>query len=145
MTQIKVFENDFCYASPKVHQRFHVLYGDKMQQVLDNWPVIVIIAFFGYRFYRKIQVKKQLPELLSRGAQIVDVRSQREYSAGHNPQSINIPLNEINSAGTKLDKEKPVVLCCASGTRSGMAVGALKKLGFKEVYNIGPWTNSIMS
>jgi rhodanese-related sulfurtransferase len=34
-----------------------------------------------------------------------------------------------------------VVLCCASGTRSGMARMMLKKKGYQRVYNIGIWRN----
>jgi len=34
-----------------------------------------------------------------------------------------------------------VVLCCASGTRSGMAKLLLKKNGYPRVFNIGRWSN----
>jgi rhodanese-related sulfurtransferase len=36
-----------------------------------------------------------------------------------------------------------VVVGCASGTRSGMAKMLLKKHGFKQVYNVGAWSNFI--
>jgi rhodanese-related sulfurtransferase len=43
-------------------------------------------------------------------------------------------LNEI-------PKNVPVVLCCASGTRSGMASAMLRGNGYANVYNAGAWRN----
>lgn len=103
----------------------------------------IIILFLSYRFYRFYAIKKKLPALLKDGAILVDVRSKGEYSQGHNPNSINIPLDELNKESKKLDKTKTILLCCASGTRSGMAVGILKKNGFQNVMNAGPWSNTI--
>lgn len=105
-------------------------------------PVIIVI-FFGYRIYRFKVVKNKLPELLASGALLIDVRSKSEFSAGHNPMSINIPLDELSAESKKLDKAKTIVLCCASGTRSGMAVGILKKNGFQHVVNAGSWGNTL--
>lgn len=104
----------------------------------------LIVGFFGYRFYKFYKTKKRLPTLLKEGAIIIDVRSPSEFKAGANPLSINIPLDQLNSESSKLDKTKTIILCCASGTRSGMAVGILKKNGFKHVINGGPWTNTIV-
>lgn len=103
----------------------------------------LIISFFGYRIYKFKAVKNKIPALLKEGAIMIDVRTRSEYAGGHNPQSRNIPLDELNKESQKLDKSKPIILCCASGTRSGMAVGILKKNGFKEVINAGPWTNTL--
>lgn len=104
----------------------------------------LIVGFFGYRFYNFFRMKKKLPSLLENGAIIVDVRSASEYKNGSNPRSINIPFEHLNKDCQKLDKTKPIILCCASGTRSGIAVGILKKNGFKAVMNGGPWTNTIV-
>ncbi len=104
----------------------------------------MLVAFFGYRFYGFYKIKRKLPGLLQEGAIIVDVRSAVEYSGGANPISINIPLASLNSECQKLDKNKTIILCCASGTRSGMAVGLLKKNGFKNVMNGGSWSNTIV-
>lgn len=88
-------------------------------------------------------MKKMLPEYMSRGAIIVDVRSPGEFSMGCNPNSINIPLTELSEKAKTLDKSKPIILCCASGARSGAAVGVLKAMGFSEVVNGGSWGNTI--
>ena len=104
----------------------------------------LFIAFFAWRFLRFRKVKSQLPKLLAEGAVIVDVRSAGEFAQASNPQSINIPLGEIHSRSKELDPGKVIVLCCASGTRSGMAVGILKKNGFNRVMNAGSWMNTLI-
>ena len=40
---------------------------------------------------------------------------------------------------TKIKKDKPVIVCCASGMRSGAAKGVLQSNGFTQVYNAGSW------
>ena len=104
---------------------------------------LIIIGFFAYRFYRFKKVKAEIPTLIQNGAILVDVRSPAEFASGHNPISINIPLDKLNDESKKLDKSKTILLCCASGTRSGMAVGILKKNGFSAVMNAGPWSNTL--
>lgn len=72
---------------------------------------------------------------------IVDVRSRGEFAGGHVAGSINIPLQEITSKLEDLKKMKqPLVLCCASGNRSGQAELFLKQAGVQCV-NGGSWMN----
>lgn len=103
----------------------------------------LIILFFGWRFLKFKKTKSMIPHYLQQGAIIVDVRSAAEFSQGSSPLSINIPLGEIQNRTKDLDKTKPIILCCASGTRSGAAVGILKANGFNTVINAGPWTNTL--
>lgn len=105
-------------------------------------PLIIGVIFFGFRFYKSKKIKRLIPSLKENGAQIVDVRSQAEFSGGNNPDSINIPLNEIGASLDKLKKDVPVIVCCATGTRSSMAARLMKSKGF-EVYNAGNWKNTI--
>ncbi len=83
--------------------------------------------------------KADLAEVISRGGVIVDVRTPGEYAGGHLKSSVNIPLNELGRAMAKLDKDKPVITCCASGMRSASAKAMLKSNGFAEVHNGGSW------
>lgn len=82
-----------------------------------------------------------LVEVLNSGATVIDVRSEKEFSYGSLPNSINIPLQQITNEVEMLKLKQPLVLCCASGMRSSMAVTALKKAGIAEVYNGGAWKN----
>jgi phage shock protein E len=73
------------------------------------------------------------------GAIIVDVRTKAEYSSGHIKGSINIPLDQLSAQLSKLDKEKTIITCCASGMRSSSAKSLLLSSGYKKVYNGGGW------
>jgi rhodanese-related sulfurtransferase len=80
-----------------------------------------------------------LPALKNQGALFVDVRSAGEFASGNAPGTVNIPLQELGNRLAEIPKSAPVVLCCASGTRSGMASLLLKKNGYQQVYNVGTW------
>lgn len=72
---------------------------------------------------------------------IVDVRTPGEFSGGHVAGAINIPLNEIPARLEYISSLKmPLILCCASGNRSGQATMFLKELGI-DCYNGGSWVN----
>ena len=78
-------------------------------------------------------------ELVKNGAQIIDVRTPGEFSGGHIQGSLNIPLDRLPQQLSKLNKQKPVITCCASGMRSASAKQLLQANGFNEVYNGGGW------
>ncbi|MFV7235808.1 MULTISPECIES: rhodanese-like domain-containing protein [Flavobacterium] len=83
-----------------------------------------------------MKVEKIIKEKLGT---IVDVRSHDEFMGGHVAGSINIPLNEIPQRIEELRTLKaPLVLCCASGNRSGQAQLFLTEHGI-ECYNGGSW------
>ncbi len=71
------------------------------------------------------------------GAKIVDVRTPEEFRDGGYPGAVNIPLQVLGARMNELPKDKPVVLYCASGGRSGMAARQLKQAGFADVTNAG--------
>ncbi len=81
----------------------------------------------------------QIKEMLNKGAIILDVRTTGEFFGGHVAGSKNIPLQSIGNKVNDIKKwNKPVVLCCASGNRSGQATRLLKKQGI-ECENGGSW------
>lgn len=70
---------------------------------------------------------------------IIDVRTSEEFSGGNAAGAINIPLQEIEDRMVELKTLKqPLVLCCASGNRSGRATQLLSQQGI-ECYNGGSW------
>lgn len=70
---------------------------------------------------------------------IVDVRSPGEFMGGNVAGSINVPLQEIQQRLEEIKSLKtPLVLCCASGNRSGVAKQFLSQQGV-ECYNGGSW------
>lgn len=112
-----------------------------MEFFRQNWPLILLISWFAYRWLRTQNLKKKLPQLKKQGAILLDVRSPGEFQAGHASGSVNIPLQELAQRVQELPKEVPIAVACASGTRSGMARLLLKRHGFKAVYNLGNWSN----
>ena len=74
-----------------------------------------------------------------RNGTIVDVRTHEEFMGGHVVDSINIPLSEIQNRFDEIQNLKaPLVLCCASGNRSGQAQHYLSQKGI-DCYNGGSW------
>jgi len=72
---------------------------------------------------------------------IVDVRTPGEFAGGHVEGSVNIPLDRVpHTVDDFKSMSKPIVLCCASGGRSGQATLFLKQQGIDEVYNGGGWS-----
>lgn len=78
------------------------------------------------------QLKQSLP---TRDFQLLDVRMPAEWDMGHVPGAKYIFLPELAKKLDRLDKSKPVVVYCASGYRSSIAAGVLKKHGF-QVWNV---------
>jgi rhodanese-related sulfurtransferase len=72
---------------------------------------------------------------------IVDVRTVGEFSGGHVAGSLNIPLQEVMARLEELKNlAQPLVLCCASGGRSGQATQYLSQQGI-DCQNGGSWMN----
>ena len=74
----------------------------------------------------------------NKDTRLVDVRSIDELAAGMIPGSKSVPLDSLLSCVTEEfpEPETPIILYCKTGMRSGMAQGALRKLGYTNVCNI---------
>ena len=103
------------------------------------YTFIVLAVFIAYKKYTQHKVLKIVPTLMNQGGQIVDVRSETEFSFVHKEGSINIPLGVLKNRIKELDNTKPVILCCANGSRSAIAKTILMANGFKNVHNAGTW------
>lgn len=71
-------------------------------------------------------------------ALVVDVRDPAEFSGGHIPNARHIPLGELAGRATELEKfrNRPIILCCASGNRSATGIETLRKAGFEKLFNL---------
>lgn len=81
--------------------------------------------------YKNRFVETKTPHLL------VDVRTAAEFAGGHIQGARNVPVQEIERKLRELPKDKPVILYCRSGSRSGMALQILQAAGYTNVYNAG--------
>jgi rhodanese-related sulfurtransferase len=68
-------------------------------------------------------------------AQLIDVREDYEYEAGHIPGSRWIDPTELTDAAASLDQSRPVVFYCRSGDRSTMPAEAFRASGW-EAYTL---------
>jgi phage shock protein E len=101
---------------------------------------VVIVAFLLLKRASFVTAEKAR-ELLQQGALVVDVRNPGEFSSGHVPGAINIPLGSLRSEASRQlpEKGRAVLLHCLSGARSGIARQQLKNLGYTNVFNLGSY------
>lgn len=116
--------------------------------MIEGWNTYLIVGvpltYIGWRAWRFRKVRKQVSELGKDELLIIDVRSPGEFQSGANPNSINIPLDQLQGKIATLDRKRTIVLCCASGARSGVAATLFKRAGFEKVVNAGPWRNTFI-
>ena len=108
------------------------------------WYVIGAIAIF--MIYRKITAPKvehvsveevhNMMKDKSVKRHFVDVRTSGEFNSHKIKGFKNIPLQSLRNKLDVLDPEKPVVLMCASGSRSMSAARVLSKAGYKKLINV---------
>jgi rhodanese-related sulfurtransferase len=72
--------------------------------------------------------------------QLVDVRSWAEWSQGHLPGAISMPLLEFESAAAAIDFSKPSVLYCGEGYRAMTAASILLRHNIADIFVlVAPW------
>lgn len=69
---------------------------------------------------------------------VLDVRTPEEYAEGHIDRAVNIDWNSdaFDAEVQQLDKEQPVFVYCLAGGRSTAAVEQMRKLGFRNIYEL---------
>ena len=74
---------------------------------------------------------RQVAELLGDGGtQLVDVREPYEHEAGRIAGDLHIELDRLTEQAGSLDRERPVVFYCRSGSRSALAAQAFGASGY---------------
>ena len=63
----------------------------------------------------------------------LDVRSEDEFSTGHVPGAVCVPLEQIESGKAVVPKDRFVVLSCQSGARAAKAREILRARGYQNV------------
>jgi rhodanese-related sulfurtransferase len=70
---------------------------------------------------------------VEQGALLLDVREPDEWSAGHAPEAVLIPLGEVQARLDEIPTDRPIVAICRSGARSGRVTEALSAWGYDAV------------
>jgi rhodanese-related sulfurtransferase len=74
---------------------------------------------------------QQVAELHARGEiQLIDVRQPEEHDAGRIAGDRFIELASLAAEVDSIDRDRPVVFYCRSGSRSAMATEAFRGAGF---------------
>src|SRR6266571_4220532 len=107
-------------------------------------PFLVVLALAsGYMYMKRAgQIsRKEAEEYLKNGAMVIDVRSANEFNSGHLLQAYNMPHDRIDVLvpSEVRDKNKVLLLHCASGIRSNMAKKKLVDIGYKNAFNLGSY------
>ncbi|HXP58818.1 MAG TPA: rhodanese-like domain-containing protein [Streptosporangiaceae bacterium] len=69
------------------------------------------------------------------GVYLLDVREDDEWTAGHAPEAVHIPLGELGGKADEVPKDRPVYVICRAGGRSARAAQALGASGW-DVTNV---------
>jgi phage shock protein E len=79
--------------------------------------------------------------VIDENTRVIDVRTEKEYTAGHLKNSINIPYGEIKETIGKYahGKNEKIIVYCRSGRRSGIAKETLDEMGYTNVINAGAY------
>jgi phage shock protein E len=113
-----------------------------------TWPSLLIaIAVLAILLLLKRGTRislKTAAQHLRHGAVVIDVRSAGEFTAGHLPSAVNIPLSEIETVTARKvqGKDQVLLLHCTTGARSGQAKKKLKALGYANAFNLGSYNRA---
>lgn len=84
----------------------------------------------------RISVEDAAPRIQSAQALLIDVRAQSEYASGHIEGATHIMYGTLPEHLDELPRDQPIILQCASGTRSQIAASLLQMQGFTDVANL---------
>jgi rhodanese-related sulfurtransferase len=73
---------------------------------------------------------------------VVDVRDDREWNAGHLPGARHIPLEQLRADPEAYLAHKPILFVCARGVRSLQAAKLAERMGYTQVYNLDGGTSA---
>ncbi|MFJ3388559.1 MULTISPECIES: rhodanese-like domain-containing protein [unclassified Lysinibacillus] len=115
--------------------------------------LVVVIAYIGINALR---LKKAVTNLTQeqfiegyRKAQLIDVREQKEFDAGHILGARNVPSTTLRQRHKEIRPDLPVYLYCQNTGRSSRAALFLKKRGYNQIYQLQggfrTWTGKVKS
>jgi rhodanese-related sulfurtransferase len=116
--------------------------GDVMARVVARTMAIgavlllAIVLMVGCSAEGGVVDNDGLRDLQADGVRVVDVRTAAEYAAGYIPGAENVDMMSLSQAAAAWDPTEPIVLYCATGSRSAEAAQILRSMGFERVYDL---------
>jgi len=146
---VDVLEGDIRYVRWQRNPRCPVCGDEPTIRALIDYEEFCGVPLPGRELHpteRKPEVTvAQASELLGR-AQFVDVREAWEVAQAHIPGMHWIPMGEVEARYGEIARDRPVVVYCASGQRSGKVTEWLRARGYDNVYNLAggilAWQNA---
>jgi NADPH-dependent 2,4-dienoyl-CoA reductase/sulfur reductase-like enzyme/rhodanese-related sulfurtransferase len=84
----------------------------------------------------QIDVETVLAAPASERPFLLDVRTPQEFAAGHIPEAVNIPVDELRSRQSEIPRNRQIAVYCQVGQRGYLATRILRQAGW-HVANIG--------
>ncbi len=106
--------------------------------MLNNRPGTITVVDFKRPNYRELTAA-QAAEMIERFDPLVlDVRTPREFQAGHLPNAALLPVQMLQANIDRLApyREREILIYCATGNRSTVAAKILLDGGFKQIANL---------
>jgi len=112
------------------------------------WWMMGLVVLFNNSLYAQNNIfhksidaatfEQELKKNIHTGRIILDVRTTREVARGKIPGAIVIDYYKrgFKQKLAQLDKNRPVFIYCAAGVRSLWAMRKMKRMGFKQVFNL---------
>lgn len=116
-----------------------------MKFIVENWILILAAFTSGGLLVWPLVAKGGLGGAVSTAdavrlinhdkAVLIDVCEPAEFAAGHASGARNIPLSALDGAkALPTNKALPLVVMCATGSRSSRAAAQLRKAGYASVH-----------
>lgn len=87
--------------------------------------------------YRNINSREARELIASRkNTYLLDVRTPGEFGQARLQGAVLIPINEVERRIAEIPRNRPIVVYCAVGSRSGLVADFLSRKGYREVYNV---------
>jgi rhodanese-related sulfurtransferase len=111
---------------------------------------VLVVAFVANELHGNLTGGKRLnPQeavrlINDRDPIILDVRPSADYKRGHLLNALNLPVAQLEAQMGQIgkDKTRPVLVYCALGANSMLAVDKLRKNGYTEVYPLSGGINN---
>ena len=90
--------------------------------------------------FERINVETAKQMIEKGGVVVVDVREPAEWSQGHIPKAVHIPLGTLMNRPRELLQQDGIIFVCAEGVRSAVACEVAAAIGRKQLYNLAGGT-----
>ena len=101
-----------------------------------------MMSFFTRNAFKTLPPQEVKDLLDNQAIHLIDVREVHEWREGHISGAVHRPLSELSTWGGDLPKDKPVILYCLSGGRSGQALSFCKSAGHTVEGHMGGGINA---